>query len=152
MPVGPKAAQDWLFDETTSKSTRLSKYPGQTGSYNIVNSHSLSAAHRLLRQDGFDRVLKAENVAEKHYKIFFVHNYKGMGRLGIIASKKIFPRAVDRNRIKRAIREVFRQHSIKAAQLDIVVMVRLASSKVPGVPGSNLKILFDRVENKCAEL
>jgi len=44
-------------------------------------------------------------------------------RLGLIISKKAAPRAVDRNRIKRLVRESFRcQESLKSA--DYVVMAK----------------------------
>ena len=140
------------YDETIHHSAMPPKYRGQAAGYSTVKSHRLSAAHRLLREDGFDRVIQAENIADKHFKIYFAHNYKGYARLGIISSKKVFPRAVDRNRIKRVIREAFRQHSIKAKQLDIVVIVRHVPSQAPDVRGNNLKIMLSHVENRCAEL
>ena len=117
----------------------------------IVTAAKLTTAHRLLREDGFDRVVQAENIADKHFKVFFTRNSRDNARLGIIASKKILPRATDRNRIKRVIREAFRQHSIKAQKLDMVVMVRHACAQETGMRGDNLKILFSRVENRCAE-
>ena len=118
----------------------------------IASAATLSATQRLLREDGFDHVICAENIADKQFKIFFARNHKEHARLGIVASKRILAHAVDRNRIKRVIREAFRQHSIKAQKLDIVVMVRHAYAQEPGMRGDNLKNLFSRVENRCAEL
>lgn len=45
-------------------------------------------------------------------------------RLGLAVSKKNFKRAVDRNLIKRIIRESFRHHQASLQGLDIVVMSR----------------------------
>ncbi len=45
-------------------------------------------------------------------------------RLGLAVSKKNFKRAVDRNLIKRVIRESFRLHQASLTGLDIVVMSR----------------------------
>ena len=45
-------------------------------------------------------------------------------RLGIIAGKKAAPRAIDRNRAKRLIREVFRTAAADLASLDIAVQLR----------------------------
>jgi ribonuclease P protein component len=45
-------------------------------------------------------------------------------RLGLAVSKKISRRAVDRNRIKRVIRESFRSHQHHLAGLDLVVVTR----------------------------
>jgi len=116
-------------------------------------SAKFSAAYRLLREDGFSHVVRAEQMENRHFKIFFVCNGKKNARLGIIVGKKILPAAVSRNRIKRIIREAFRQHSIKLCKLDLVVMVRRAYSqeKIGDAQSGNLKMLFSRVENRCAE-
>lgn len=45
-------------------------------------------------------------------------------RLGIIAGRKAIPRAVDRNRSKRLVREVFRAAQRMLAALDVVVLCR----------------------------
>lgn len=116
----------------------------------ITITAEFTAAHRLLREDGFDHVVHAENIADKYFKIFFVLNGKKNARLGIIASKRTLPGAAQRNRVKRAIREAFRQHSIKAQQIDLVVIVRCADSQA--VQGEDLETLFSRVENRCASL
>lgn len=48
-------------------------------------------------------------------------------RLGLAVSRKVDPRAVGRNRIKRALREVFRQHRAQLAAGDYVVVARAAA-------------------------
>lgn len=45
-------------------------------------------------------------------------------RIGIIASKRVAPRAVDRNRAKRLVREVFRAMQARLNGTDIVVQLR----------------------------
>jgi ribonuclease P protein component len=124
----PEAVRDLLFSATTSA--------------------QFTAVHRLLRADGFDHVVHAENVTDKHYKIFFVRNVEKCARLGIVASKRIIPGAAQRNRVKRVIREAFRQHSIKDRQLDLVVMVRCVDTQA--LQKEELKSLFTRIEDKCA--
>jgi ribonuclease P protein component len=109
-----------------------------------------TAAHRLLRKDGFDRVLQAANVADKHFKIFFARNSNSNARLGIVASKRTLPHATDRNRVKRIVREAFRKHGIKTRSIDLVVMVRRAYAQ--DKLGQDLETLFNRVEGRCAEL
>lgn len=113
---------------------------------------NFTAAHRLLRGDGFGHVIRAESVANEYFKIFFSRNDGENAKLGIIASKKVLPRAVCRNRIKRVIREVFRQHSIKICKMDIVVLVRRAHLQKRDMRGNNLETLFGRVESRCVEL
>lgn len=113
-------------------------------------SAGFTAAHRLLRKDGYDRVLQAQNLADKHFKIFFARNSNSNARLGIIASKRTLPHATDRNRVKRIVREAFRQHHLKTRSIDLVVMVRRvdALDKL----GNDLGTLFNRIEGRCAEL
>jgi ribonuclease P protein component len=48
-------------------------------------------------------------------------------RLGLAISKRSAPRAVDRNRIKRLIRESFRAHKAALPSVDLVVMCRRAA-------------------------
>jgi len=114
-------------------------------------SAKFPAAQRLLRENGYSHVLHAESMADRHFKIFFVRNGQKNAKLGIITGKKILPGAVSRNRVKRIIREAFRQHSIKLCKLDLVVMVRRAYAEEGGTQAGNLKMLFSRVENRCAE-
>lgn len=111
----------------------------------------LTVAHRLLRNDGFDHVVHAENIADSNFKIFFVGNRKKNARLGIVVRKKTLAGAAYRNRIKRIIREVFRQHRVKLCNLDMVVMVRRPCTQESGALISDLKKLFGQIENKCAE-
>jgi ribonuclease P protein component len=117
----------------------------------IVSSGKFTAVHKLLCKNDFDRVILAENIADKYIKIFFAPNGQCNARLGIIASKKILPRAVDRNRSKRIIREAFRHHNIKSKNLDMVVMLRHACAKQTGVQVNNLETLFNLVKNRCED-
>lgn len=52
-----------------------------------------------------------------------LNNAEG-ARLGIIAGRKAAPRAVDRNRGKRLIREWFRVAKAELAGLDVIVQLR----------------------------
>ena len=123
----------------------------QDSRFNI--SHRFSFTYRLLRADGFDHVIQAESVADKHLKIFFTPNHRNNARLGIIASKKTLPGAVERNRIKRVIREAFRQNTIKQRKLDMVVIVRRNpyQTQIIDTPIDYLERLFSQVEKRCAE-
>jgi ribonuclease P protein component len=51
-------------------------------------------------------------------------NGLSQARIGIIASKRVAPRAVDRNRMKRMVRETFRSMRRLLAGIDVVVQPR----------------------------
>jgi len=53
-------------------------------------------------------------------------------RIGIIASRRVASRAVDRNRMKRMVREVFRTMAELPAGLDIVVELRRCPPRASG--------------------
>ena len=51
-------------------------------------------------------------------------NDESYARLGIIAGRKSAPRAVDRNRAKRLIREAFRQFADRLGPHDVAIQLR----------------------------
>lgn len=59
-------------------------------------------------------------------------NDKEQARLGLAISRKWVKKAVERNRLKRQIRESFRKHQTQLAGLDIVVM----TNRAPGQPSN----------------
>ncbi|MFN7087242.1 MAG: ribonuclease P protein component [Burkholderiales bacterium] len=70
-------------------------------------------------------------VSGRLYVVRFKPNGLSFARLGIIAARKALPRAVDRNRGKRVVREVFRQAAPRLDSWDIVVQLR------PGIKQSD---------------
>jgi len=131
MHAAPKAVQDSLSNKK-------------------VASTGFDAAHRLLRKDRFDHVVRGDNVADKYFKVFYAGNGGENARLGIIASKRSFPRAVDRNRVKRLVREAFRRHAIRMRKLDLVVLAKTISIQDLGAGTEKLNTLFGRIEDRCA--
>jgi len=64
--------------------------------------------------------------------VFARPNGLPLARIGIIASKRVAPRAVDRNRAKRLVREVFRKMRHRLGGVDLVVELKRCPS-----PGFN---------------
>jgi len=56
---------------------------------------------------------------------------RGPARLGLAVSKRCAASAVARNRLKRVIRESFRQHHVQLPAGDYVVMCRPAAAAQP---------------------
>lgn len=80
---------------------------------------------RLTRRAQFAAVLTYDNAAAgARFIVRAKPNGLTHARLGIIAGRKAIPRAVDRNRSKRLVREVFRATQRMLAALDVVVLCR----------------------------
>lgn len=80
---------------------------------------------RLLKPAEFSRVFKkAHRSSDRQLTILAALNDVGFPRLGLAISKKHARRAVDRNRIKRLIRESFRQNLASLPSADFVVMAK----------------------------
>ena len=81
------------------------------------------------------------------FTVLYRQNGDGEPRLGLAISRKHCRGAVARNRLKRVVRESFRQASDKLGGLDIVVM-----NHPPAARASN-KALFDSLRKhwqKCS--
>ena len=78
---------------------------------------------RIRRHSEFQRVYeRGARIRGRFSTLFVLPNNQTRGRLGIAATKKLGG-AVQRNRAKRLIREVFRRNKL-AAGLDVVVVPR----------------------------
>lgn len=69
----------------------------------------LNKLHRLTKKKEFDQVFKnGQSSYNKILGIKIINNELNYNRFGIMVSSNISKRAVDRNRIKRQIREIVR--------------------------------------------
>jgi ribonuclease P protein component len=80
---------------------------------------------RLTRKDQFDHVLHARTIQVRRgpFRIYAVANGETGARLGLIIGKRQARRAVERNRIKRLLRESFRHRRVLLPRLDVVVQL-----------------------------
>jgi ribonuclease P protein component len=84
-----------------------------------------SRRHRFTVQGSFGPVLHGSRKARGRYVV--VHAAPGrdeLSRLGVALTRRLVPNSVDRNRLKRLVRETFRRHVLKRAGLDCVVTLR----------------------------
>jgi ribonuclease P protein component len=82
----------------------------------------------LRRKAQFERLLrKGERRTLAGYTFYFERRPAGPPRLGILISRKHASRAVDRNRIKRCIREAFRHEQDRLGSIDLLVRPPYAS-------------------------
>jgi len=82
--------------------------------------------HRLLAGAQFQRVFRQCQckAGDRYVTVLALANSLGHARLGTTVSIRNAGGAVQRNRIKRLIRESFRQHQEMLAGWDLVVLVR----------------------------
>lgn len=84
---------------------------------------SFPGTYRLKTTSEFDGVMKyGKRHHSTHFTLYFKRNSLGHARLGMIVSRKRCGNAVRRNRIKRLVREVFRQNKPLFDSLDLVVL------------------------------
>ena len=88
-------------------------------------SASFPRSHRLLKADEYTAVLRRSDVNKSAgpLRIRARKNRMRDARLGLVVGKKGNRTAVRRNRIKRMVRELFRQQSGTLCGYDIVVQV-----------------------------
>jgi len=80
---------------------------------------------RLLVAADYDLVFRrSRRSADQYFTVLFRPNRLGYARVGLAIAKKRVRRAVDRNRVKRLIRESFRNARPGLDGLDIVVLAR----------------------------
>jgi len=77
--------------------------------------------------------------------VFVRPNNLGHARIGIIAAKRIAPRAVDRNRAKRLVREMFRAMRHRLTGIDVVVQLRRWSPRSAVAAKADLARLLEEL-------
>ncbi len=99
----------------------------------MTNRHSFPGTSRLTNKHDYSFVFA--DARAFHCKAFTILVRPGQAdnaRLGLVVAKKVSKKAVDRNRIKRIIRDSFRRHKHQLAIHDIVVLARPAVAKMSG--------------------
>jgi len=83
-------------------------------------------SQRLLNSSDFTSVFTDPpfRASHKHLLILAKPTNNASGRLGLVIAKKNIRKAVDRNRIKRLIRESFRHQQHYLAGIDAIVLAR----------------------------
>lgn len=106
--------------------------------------------HRLLRPSDYSKVFDDVQlkVPHRNFLILAAPNNLGHARVGLIFSKKNLRLAVQRNRIKRQVRETFRfQKDLPG--LDIIVLGRQGLAQLDNASvRSSLNDLWRRVRKK----
>lgn len=126
----PKGVSDWPQRTETKYSFNSSQVEIIALGVTSRLRHPRSA--RLLSGNQFKAVFNQRRViANEQFRIHYadVDAHTSQPRLGMAISKRICPKAVGRNRIRRQIRESFRLHRPFLAALDFVVLAKPAAAQ-----------------------
>lgn len=106
-------------------------------------AHAFPRSRRLLRPAEFQRVFQGADwrVAGTAFVLLVVANSLGHPRLGIALSKRHVRHAVERNRIRRQLRESYRLHQHQLGGVDIVVLGRAG---IDNLSNPELRAAIDR--------
>ena len=111
-----------------------------------------SRRHRFVARGSFGPVLAASRKVRGSLAVVHaVAGAPGRSRLGIALTRRLIPSSVERNRVRRIVREVFRRHAVKGAGVDCVVAMRAALPAGDGARlARELAALFDQVCARAA--
>lgn len=116
---------------------QMGEGPLENRSLDNARKNALPKSARLNKQHEFTAVFRGKNrrVGDRYWTVLALPRKPTDGlmaespahrsaRLGLAIAKKRAKRAVDRNRLKRIVRESFRQHQALISGFDIIVMNR----------------------------
>ncbi|HUW52477.1 MAG TPA: ribonuclease P protein component [Rhodanobacter sp.] len=120
-----------------------------------MSTAGLPRESRLRRPADFAALRSSSGRASgRCFHLRYRENALGHARLGLAISKRVSKRAVERNRIKRLLRESFRRIRHQLPPIDLMVMAREQAAGVPGpqllaeLDGLWEKLLASRPETK----
>lgn len=101
---------------------------------------------RLRRRADFATLKSSRGrVGVRCFQLRYAPNSFGVARLGLAISKQVSRRAVERNRLKRLVRESFRRVRHRLPAVDMVVMAR---TQAAGMDGAQLLAQIDELWDK----
>jgi len=101
---------------------------------NEASVFRLTPELKLLTAENYKNVFaKAERFGNRSFTVLARENGLDHARLGLAISKKCAKRAVDRNRIKRILRESFRLNQHELPCVDIIAMCKSSAISLDSV-------------------
>jgi ribonuclease P protein component len=89
-----------------------------------LNNQGFPRQARIIKTDDFSSVFSFRKRVSGHFlAIHYQYNQRGRARLGMVVAKKVAKRSVDRNYMRRVLREFFRAQQFQIGSLDLVVRV-----------------------------
>ena len=110
------------------------------------------AQRRLRRKSEFDATYaRGRRMGNVFFAVTAIRSDASTARLGLAVAVRLAGGAVERNRLRRIIRESFRLHQHALPALDIVVSARPGARGAPrAVLQASLAELWEKVIERCA--
>ena len=133
----PSKTHTW-FSRTHAYKGRPSSDPSETGkrsstSWGLRHSDQYRRAQRLRGEAVFGALARGKRRRAGSISVFVQTNGLAFPRLGLIVPKRFLPRAVDRNRAKRVLREWFRRNQVALKGRDLLVRVDARPARLQSV-------------------
>lgn len=107
-------------------------------------------AVRLLNSGDYQAIFKRPVVYNDRLFRVYARVLGSASRLGLAISRKAAPRAVDRNRIKRQVREAFRHHRSALDACGGVEFIVMAKPEAKSASGDELRTAITALFNRAA--
>lgn len=90
----------------------------------VFSLSAKSRKTRLTEKREFRAVFAGRKYVTSEVAFHYIRNGLGVARPGFVVSKRVFAKAVRRNKLKRRLRELFRRFSDRLGGVDVVVVAR----------------------------
>ena len=91
-----------------------------------MTGNTLSKKQRMIKASLFREAFAQRKSFVGRFMVLWLRKGEGAAfRLGVVTSKKVSNRAVDRNRARRVLRDIFRRHRAEfSGEVDVVIIGR----------------------------
>lgn len=116
--------------------------------------HGFDKSLRLLNAGDYQAVFDQSRLKVSTAELLFLAHSNGLDhpRLGLVIAKKNVRLAVQRNRIKRIVRETFRMQQEHLTGIDVIVLARRGADKLDNQTlHSTCKQLWQQLEKRAAK-
>lgn len=117
-------------------------------------THCFSKSRRLLTKTDYQQVFDGAQAkaSHRHFLLLAKPNNFADNRLGLIIAKKNVRLAVNRNHIKRLVREFFRHHAPCSQPADIILLARRGLGELDNAELSSiLKLQWHRLDRQLGK-
>lgn len=95
----------------------------------VLPSYAFKRQAKLLKTDEFSSVFNfRRRISGRYLALHYCYNDLDHARLGLVVGKKVARRSVDRNYMKRVLRELFRLNQHQLSGLDLVARPQMLFS------------------------